>query len=254
MHPFGCRKNYDALTKYLIVNRPPLPFRYAVYFCPAPDSAWGLAGAHWLGRCAATGKVVQPIQVAEVDTHQFVKLTADPRRYGWHATLKAPFKLKPHFDASDLLMAFHQLASSIKPFDLPTLSVSASGEFLSLRPEGDSSQINAVAAKCVEDLHSLALPLDDLDLARRREVNLTPYQDSLLVEWGYPWVFDQYQFHFSLTGPLQGADVPTRKALFTNAENHFANLGVCRFDRIALFIEPQSGKDFEVLKILELAE
>jgi hypothetical protein len=36
------------------------------------------------------------------------------------------------------------------------------------------------------------------------------------------------------------------------AKHHFQNLSICRFDRIALVIEPEAGKDFEVIKLLEL--
>ena len=229
-----------------------LPFRYAVYFCPAPDSNWGLAGAQWLGRCAITGKRDKQLQISEIDPELFHSLTSDPKRYGWHATLKAPFKLVPEHEVGDLLLKMHQLAKSLKPFDLPKLEVSTAGGFLSLRPREVSDTLHAAASMCVRDLHSFALPLDDAELAHRRKAKLTPQQDDLLVQWGYPWVLDQYHFHFSLTGPLNSIDLPTQHKLMQAAQQHFGGLSVCRFDRIALVIEPQAGKDFEVIKLLEL--
>ena len=137
-----------------------LPFRYAVYFCPAPDTNWGIAGAQWLGRCAVTGKKNQQLQLSGIDPELFSSLTSHPKRYGWHATLKAPFKLVPEHDVGDLLLKMHQLAKSLKPFDLPRLGVSTKGGFLSLRPTEISEQLNDAAAICVRDLHSFALPLD----------------------------------------------------------------------------------------------
>ena len=125
-----------------------LPFRYAVYFCPDPDSDWGKAGAQWLGRCAVTGKQSPQIQLPGMDNELFSSLTSDPKRYGWHATLKAPFKLAPEYEVGDLLLKLHQLAKTIKPLDLPMLEVSKAGGFLSLRPNEDSEQLNAVAAVC----------------------------------------------------------------------------------------------------------
>lgn len=229
-----------------------LPFRYAVYFCPDPDSDWGKAGAQWLGRCAVTGKQSPQIQLPGMDNELFSSLTSDPKRYGWHATLKAPFKLAPEYEVGDLLLKLHQLAKTIKPFDLPMLEVSKAGGFLSLRPNEDSEQLNAVAAMCVKDLHSFALPLTLEELNRRRDSNLTPEQDKLLVAWGYPWVLDQYRFHFSLTGPLNSVEFKTQKELVQAAQQHFEKLGICRFDRIALLVEPEAGKDFEVIKLLEL--
>jgi len=229
-----------------------LPFRYAVYFCPAPDTNWGIAGAQWLGRCAVTGKKNQQLQLSGINPELFSSLTSHPKRYGWHATLKAPFKLVPEHDVGDLLLKMHQLAKSLKPFDLPRLGGSTMGGFLSLRPTEISVQLNDAAAMCVRDLQSFALPLTADELIRRRKAELTPEQDKLLVEWGYPWVLDQFNFHFSLTGSLQSIDAPKQQKLMQAAEQHFGNLSVCRFDRIALVIEPEAGKDFEVIKLLEL--
>lgn len=230
-----------------------LPFRYAVYFCPSPDSDWGLAGAQWLGRCAITGKTSQQLEILGIDSELFRSLTSDPKRYGWHATLKAPFKLAPEHEVGDLLLKLHQLAKSLKPFDLPKLEVSSVGGFLSLRPKIASDELDAAAAMCVRDLQSFSLPLTEKELTRRRnKAELTPEQDKLLVDWGYPWVLDEFNFHFSLTGSLDSVDAKTEKKLIQAAKHHFQNLSICRFDRIALVIEPEAGKDFEVIKLLEL--
>lgn len=230
-----------------------LPFRYAVYFCPSPDSDWGLAGAQWLGRCAITGKTSQQLEISGIDSELFRSLTSDPKRYGWHATLKAPFKLAPEHEVGDLLLKLHQLAKSLKPFDLPKLEVSSVGGFLSLRPKIASDELDAAAAMCVRDLQSFSLPLTEKELTRRRnKAELTPEQDKLLVDWGYPWVLDEFNFHFSLTGSLDSVDAKTEKKIIQAAKHHFQNLSICRFDRIALVIEPEAGKDFEVIKLLEL--
>lgn len=229
-----------------------LPFRYAVYFCPAANTEWGIAGVQWLGRCAITGKPSPQIPASEIDSHLFQSLTSEPKRYGWHATLKAPFKLVPEYEVSDLLLKLHQLAKSLKPFDLPKLEVSMDGGFLSLRPKTASKQLNAVASKCVRDLKSFALPLSSEELSRRRKAGLTPEQDRLLVEWGYPWVLDEFNFHFSLTSSLHSIDPQIQTKLIQLAKKHFEDLSTCRFDRIALVIEPEVGRDFEVIKLLEL--
>lgn len=224
-----------------------------MYFCPSPDSDWGLAGAQWLGRCAITGKTSQQLEISGIDSELFRSLTSDPKRYGWHATLKAPFKLAPEHEVGELLLKLHQLAKSLKPFDLPKLEVSSVGGFLSLRPKIASDELDAAAAMCVRDLQSFSLPLTEKELTRRRnKAELTPEQDKLLVDWGYPWVLDEFNFHFSLTGSLDSVDAKTEKKLIQAAKHHFQNLSICRFDRIALVIEPEAGKDFEVIKLLEL--
>lgn len=229
-----------------------IPYRYAVYFCPAPDTNWGKAGAQWLGRCAVTGEKTPQIRIPSIDEDLFLSLTSEPKRYGWHATLKAPFTLKPEFDVGDLLFKLHQLTQSLKPFDLPTLEISTFGGFISLRPDMVSEQLNDVADRCVKDLHRFASPLTPTDLIRRRKANLTPNQDKLLLEWGYPWVLDEFNFHFSLTNSIDSVEPKIQKKVIQAAKDHFEKLGVCRFDHIALVIEPEPGKEFEVIKLMEL--
>jgi hypothetical protein len=104
----------------------------------------------------------------------------------------------------------------------------------------------------VQQLHPLAQPLSDAELARRRQAPLTPEQDHLLLTWGYPWVLEHFQFHLSLSGPLGTCSPEAKAALFQAAQARFETLPVCRFAHIALFIEPQRGADFELLDTLEL--
>jgi hypothetical protein len=79
-----------------------------------------------------------------------------------------------------------------------------------------------------------------------------PLLDRLMVAWGYPYVLDEFAFHFTLTNTLKGLGEEQQRAWLESAQSHFANLGVCRFDRIALFVEPQAGDDFELISAVEL--
>jgi putative phosphonate metabolism protein len=220
------------------------PYRCAVYFVPDIHSAWWQAGSAWLGRCAATGQPMAQPSLAGISPQAQWALTAEPRRYGWHATLKAPFKIKPGENLKSVMSALQTLAQSLTAFDLPPLQVSTRGGFMGLRPEGDVSRINSAAAACVKDLHRLAQPLSESDLARRRSAPLTPEQDRLMLAWGYPYVLDAFEFHLSLTNKLDSMSDDQRTAWQQAAQAHFAPLGVCRFDRLALFVEPQRGADF----------
>ena len=65
--------------------------RYALSFAP-PGGLWRL-GSEWLGRCAVTGQPAQPPRIDALTAEELRTLTAAPRRYGFHATLKAPFRL-----------------------------------------------------------------------------------------------------------------------------------------------------------------
>ncbi len=230
----------------------PLPYRCAVYFVPEVHGDWWQAGSQWLGRCAASGATFDPPDIPGVTPAEFQALTADPRRYGWHATLKAPFALAAGQSLDALRSAMQALALQLSAFDLPPLRVSDLGGFLALRPEGELTQLNATAAACVQALHPLAQPLNDRELARRRQARLTPEQDRLLLAWGYPWVLDHFHFHLSLTGPLAGASPEQRAALTAAAHARFETLPTCRFGQIALFTEATPGNDFELLETMDL--
>lgn len=230
----------------------PLPYRCAVYFVPEVHGDWWHAGSQWLGRCAASGAAYEPLDIPGIAPFEFQALTADPRRYGWHATLKAPFTLAAGQSLDDLREAVKTLTKRLPAFDLPPLRVSDQGGFLALRPEGELSRLNETAAACVQELHPLVQPLNDAELARRRQAPLTPEQDRLLLAWGYPWVLGQFQFHLSLSGPLNKCSPVVKAALFRAAQARFETLPMCRFSSMALFIESHAGADFELLETMDL--
>ena len=187
------------------MNTPDTPsthHRYAVYFAPNPGSLGWLAGSHWLGRCAALLQPLQQLAIDGVAADTLHRLTAAPRRYGWHATLKAPFALAPGTDWIALHQAVEDVARGLQPFVLPPLQVQRIDDFLALVPPAShpaNAQIQETAATCVTALQPLAAPLSETDLARRRAGGLTARQDALLQQWGYPFVLDEFRFHMSLT-------------------------------------------------------
>src|SRR5258708_19714311 len=67
--------------------------RYAIYFVPAADTALYRFGAAALGYDCFTGADIATLDALPVDAGAWRELTREPRRYGFHATLKAPFHL-----------------------------------------------------------------------------------------------------------------------------------------------------------------
>ncbi len=230
----------------------PTTARYAVYFAPGQNDLWWDAGSHWLGRCALTGQALTQPVVDGFSVAQFAQLTQAPRRYGWHATLKAPFVLAKDCTLAELQNELSALARRHRAFELPSLVVSQMDGFLGLRIDGDDHAVQHIAANCVTGLHAFAAPLPPSEWVRRRGKGLSARQEQLLQDWGYPFVLDQFRFHFSLTGSLTGAltdvlaDVtPTHvDALKLAAQQHFAALPPCRFDQLALFEEARPGAPF----------
>ncbi len=227
--------------------------RYAVYFAADAPSVWARAGAHWLGRCAATSERCTQVAVAGMAPERWWQLSAEPRRYGWHATLKAPFSLRAGVGLADLRRTLRVLASEFSAFDLPPLRVHRMADFLALRPIGDCTRINAVANACMTRLHPLAAPLSALELERRRrKTALSDEEDALLLRWGYPYVLQRFGFHVSLSGSLHAVDAASAACLQRAAQDWFDPLPNARFESLALFAEPAPGADFVLLEHFSL--
>ena len=237
----------------MIKHRHLTPYRCAVYFAPPVDSPWGQAGSQWLGRCTATGQNMTMSVIDGVPLEIQMACTAEPRRYGWHATLKPPFRLRQGLSLDALDSAVDALCRDWAPVPLPPLRVARLGHFLALRPEGDNAPVNALAAACVQRLHTLAEPLNENELARRRRAGLSPHQDELLRAWGYPWVLDEFRFHCSLTGDLRGTDEAQVQAIERAAQVLFDSLPANPVTSRAVFVEREPGADFVLHRCRELS-
>nr|WP_203583232.1 DUF1045 domain-containing protein [Ruegeria sp. PrR005] len=173
--------------------------RYAIYFLPPASAAWTGFGAAWLGWDVETGQEVAHPEGTGLDV---AALTATPRKYGLHATMKPPFRLTGGQDIDALHRACAELAARRPAVTLEELEIARLGRFLALRPVGDLTELNALAAACVTELDPFRAPATPQELARRRAARLTPAQDAHLTHWGYPYVLDQFRFHITLTGRL----------------------------------------------------
>jgi len=236
------------MTKALIS-----PYRYAVYFAPPTDNPWWQVGSQWLGRCAAGGALKLMPALSGISDEAFRQVTAAPRRYGFHATLKAPFTLASGTDFGQLEKALKTIAACTHRFEMPMLKVALLDDFLALVPQPLSAAANAVADRCVIELQPLAAPLSATELQRRRQSPLTPSQDALMLRWGYPFVLDEFQLHCSLTGSLKHLNPQQVLNLQQAAQDWFANLPPCRFETLALFVEPTPGADFVLQAHFRLA-
>jgi putative phosphonate metabolism protein len=173
--------------------------RYAVYYLPS-DPALAAFGASWLGWSVETGRAVPQPAVDGI-----AAVTETPRRYGFHGTLKPPFRLAAPADPAALEAAVAGLAARLAPARAEGLELARIGAFLALVPRGDASGIARVAAACVAGLDGFRAPAGPDELARRRAAGLTDRQEALLQRWGYPYVMEEFRFHLTLTGALDSA-------------------------------------------------
>lgn len=186
--------------------------RYAVYAAPPAGSDLACLGADWLGWNPEAGEARAGVEPSHLPRPR-ADLTAAPRRYGFHGTLKAPFRLAEGAAPEDLAAAMAQLAEERQAFAQPLALASLEG-FLALVPQGSPANIDDLAAACVIGLDAFRAEPDAAEIARRDPTRLSAQEAAGLARWGYPYVLETFHFHMTLTGPLPPEEVaPVRAAL-----------------------------------------
>jgi putative phosphonate metabolism protein len=173
--------------------------RYAIYFVPAPDSALYRFGASVLGTDCYSGRAVPFPGAADADWAEAVRA---PRVYGFHATLKAPFRPAPGIAQENLAGALDAFARERSVIDAGVLNVTTIGSFLALVPAMPCPPLERLAADCTRQFDRFRAPMTEAERARRLSTPLTARQMSHLDRWGYPYVLDDFRFHMTLGGPL----------------------------------------------------
>lgn len=173
--------------------------RYAIY--AAPEGALWEWCSQWLGWDAVLGVPRMHPDVADLP-RPVAEITATPRKYGFHATVKPPFRLAEGVSAADLHWAASAQCLRLSPVTRPGLRLARIGGFLALVPEGDEATLRDLAARVVESLDAFRSAPTPEEIARRNPDRLTPRQRAHLDRWGYPYVMDEFYFHLTLTGDL----------------------------------------------------
>lgn len=184
-----------------MVPAPPRP-RYAIYFTPAEESALCRFGSEIIGYdCYAGGAASGAVWSPLVDLLSESDFT-EPRRYGFHATLRAPFELRDGTSLTALMSRARDFARTQQPVHLATLTPQRMGGFIALTCPAPPPELTSFAADCVRSFEPYRAPLSETDRQRRLQAKLSPRQTAYLDEWGYPYVLEEFKFHMTLTGNL----------------------------------------------------
>src|SRR5262249_37307931 len=127
----------------------------------------------------------------------------EPRRYGFHATLKAPFHLSRACTEEQLIGAvygFAELGHSV-PTIAPIIRM-LSG-FAAIVPARHEAAIVELATKCTTVFDGFRAPMSPQERARRLALGLKQSQIQNLERWGYPFLFSDFRFHMTLTGKIR---------------------------------------------------
>ncbi|MGY3447249.1 DUF1045 domain-containing protein [Bradyrhizobium sp. USDA 4473] len=217
--------------------------RYAIYYTPPPDSALHRFGSTLLGYDAVDGNDLPfPDGVAP----DWREVTADPRKYGFHATLKAPTALADGRSESELLDACAAFAGRARRIPVIEPVVDAISGFIAVTPAGRSDELQQLAADCVTEFDAFRAPLTPDDRARRKPERLTERQRDYLDRWGYPYVMEEFRFHMTLTGRLSDE---RRGPIVAQLRERFAaiELATLAIDRIALFKQADRASRFRII-------
>ena len=220
--------------------------RYAIYHTCAHGSDLDRFGAQHLGYDAWTGEDLPFPQSVVKAVPDWRELTQDPRKYGFHATLKAPMALADGKTEAELLAACAAFAALPRPVPIIRPVVQSISGFIAVIPGEPSLELERFAADCVSAFDDFRTPLTSEDRARRNPAALTPRQCNYLDRWGYPYVMEEFRFHMTLTGRL---DAVRREPILAMLQDRFAELGIERLaiDGIALFRQDDSASRFRTI-------
>lgn len=225
--------------------------RYAIYWTPDPAGALAAFGASWLGHDSALGRSVARLVLPGIATQEQDAATLSPRRYGLHGTLKPPFALAAGADPADLQSRLAIFAAATPAFTVPALELADIKGFLALVPSAPCPALHALADAAVRGFDDLRAPAPEAELARRRKAGLTPRQDGHLVRWGYPYVFEDFAFHVTLTERL---DEEERERFRAALAPHVAPFCAepWRFDAVSLLRQESADASFVLVRRIAL--
>ncbi|PCI88389.1 MAG: phosphonate metabolism protein [Hyphomicrobiales bacterium] len=212
-----------------MVDLAPKYKRYAIYFAPREGSTLADFGANWL------------------DVSHFV---TKPRRYGFHATLKAPMRLAEGVDFKKLCEQVDILAQKRAPVSLGFLKLSQLSDFLALVPERSKVHgLNKLAWKCVRFLDPLRAPMTHQQIAKRKD--LKHLERENFDQWGYPYVGNQFRFHMTLTNGLSKLELVQARSQLDDCIGN-SLIEPVTIDSLCIFGDPGKDGQFELLERFEM--
>lgn len=218
--------------------------RYAIYYAPERNSELSRFANAWLSDEPGTSTFGDEVPWSGlIDPNYRRSVTSAPRVYGFHATLKPPFFLADGMSLEDLERALADFAAERAPVELPALQLAILGDFLALTLPEASSALNALAADAVCCLDAFRRPPSEEELAVRRGAGLTERQDELLMDWGYPYVMEEFRFHMTLSTRLDETGQSRLLSVLKPIVEPLLEKSL-KIEALSLFEQPEPGARF----------
>lgn len=219
--------------------------RYAVYYTPHQQHPLSACVETWLGRNAFTDDAVDT-------SHGLDHFLDSPRKYGFHGTLKAPFHLADGVHEEELVELFDCFAASHLTFTMDKMELVRLGTFFALVPAEQPKALVTLAEDVVRTFEPMRAPLSETDIQRRNPDKLSTRQRENLMRWGYPYVFEDFNFHLTLTSSIEESDQETMETAIRAHFSDFLNKPLV-VTTLGLFVERERGSPFTVKRIATLS-
>jgi hypothetical protein len=203
--------------------------RYSLYFTPEAGDGLGVCASRWL-----------------------FDHTVTARGYGFHATLKAPFHLAVGRTERELRKALHEFAFAHAAIGMVAVQLVVLDGFYALVPREKCPELNALAEDSVRFFDRFRALASQEETGRRRRAFLTGRQQRNLAQWGYPYVFEDFRFHLTLTDRI---DVAHRDDIHAALKAHLGQWQrpALAIDTVTLCRQSGAGQPFESIDRASLA-
>ncbi len=136
---------------------------------------------------------------------------------------------------------------------MPPLSAQSIDGFLALVPSAPQAAIDELAAACTTDLEPLRAALSRTEYARRRPSRLSPNQRQYLDTWGYPYVFEEYRWHMTLTDRVTGQFADDLRRQLNEMYRRMCDRAHATIDSLSLVRQKSPDAQFQLVERYPLA-
>ena len=231
--------------------------RVAIYFLPKKNSSLENFGKNLLGRDINKKKKIsltrrQKYFINRGFTYfdELKDYCEEPAKYGFHATLKAPFRLKRNVKTKNFYDVISHIAAQHSRFKIKGLKIVYSKKFTLITSRKPNKLLINLENDLVKHLDTFRAELNKTDIKKRIPDSLTIKQNKYLKEWGYPFVFDQFKFHMTLMNQNNNKLSNKQKLELEKLIYKISN-NVIEFNEISLLGENKNGH-FEEIKRFKL--
>jgi hypothetical protein len=231
--------------------------RVAIYFLPKKNSSLENFGKNLLGRDINKKKKIsltrrQKYFINRGFTYfdELKDYCEQPAKYGFHATLKAPFRLKRNVKTKNFYDVISHIAAQHSRFKIKGLKIVYSKKFTFITSRKPNKLLINLESDLVKHLDTFRAELNKTEIKKRIPDSLTFKQNKYLKEWGYPFVFDQFKFHMTLMNQNNNKLSNKQKLELEKLIYKISN-NVIEFNEISLLGENKNGH-FEEIKRFKL--